>query len=69
VAPDPLTNLLYLKNAVLAWMCSASAEERRRMLPAIALLLQLSKEEVARVSARLGGEGGGLLTGAWSLWG
>jgi hypothetical protein len=40
-------------------MVSSAAAERRRMLPAIALLLRLSPAEVARIEAALGGGGSG----------
>jgi hypothetical protein len=40
-------------------MATPGAAERRRMLPAIALLLRLAPAEVARIAAALDAAGGG----------
>lgn len=53
-APDAAaTNLTFLKNAVVKWMVAGDLQERRKMLPAIALLLRLSPQEIAKVNAAL----------------
>jgi hypothetical protein len=58
-ATAEVTGLTYLKNAVVAFMLARETSERRRMLPAIALLLRLSPQEAERVAAAIGAEGGG----------
>jgi len=68
-ATDAVTNLQYLKNALVAYMCASGVEERRRMLPAISLLLHLRGDELKRIHAHLDAEGGGLLSSAWGLFG
>jgi len=49
------TSLTYLKNAVVAYMIAEGNAEKKRMLPAIAMLLKLSPGEVEKVSACLDG--------------
>jgi hypothetical protein len=65
-------NLQYLKNALVAYMAAGTAEEKRRMLPAITLLLHLSGDEVKRITGALeadAGGGGGVATALFSLFG
>ncbi|RYG52926.1 hypothetical protein EON66_09310, partial [archaeon] len=74
---NPLLNIEYLKNTIVAYMCSSSVAERGRMLPVIALLLQLRDDEQLRIKQHLEQEGGGLvesasrslLSSAWSMFG
>jgi hypothetical protein len=49
------TNLTYLKNSVVAYMIADGNTERKRMLPAIAMLLKLSPGEVEKISNSLDG--------------
>ena len=49
------TSLTYLKNAVVAYMIAEGNAEKKRMLPAISMLLKLSPGEVEKISACLDG--------------
>ena len=49
--PSSAVSLTFLKNAVVAILVATDVSERRRMVPAIAMLLKLSPEEAARVAA------------------
>lgn len=51
-APSSM-RLLYLKNAVLAWITSTNSGEKQRMVPAIRQLLKLSPSEVQQVQQAL----------------
>lgn len=42
-------SLEYLKNAIVSYMCTSGLEERKRMVPAIAMLLRLSPEEQSKI--------------------
>ena len=59
--PQPAVQMQYLANTLLAYMSAPSDAERARMLPAIGVLLSLSREQLDRVRARLRtpGHGGG----------
>jgi hypothetical protein len=74
---DAAAHLQYLKNAIVAYLSSTAASEHKRMLPAIVMLLKLSKAEEARIQTAIGKEAerdtaattggglGGLLGGLW----
>ena len=52
--------LTFLKNAIVAYMTCEDVGERRRMVPAIAMLLRLSPEELGKVNSSLDSEEGSL---------
>jgi hypothetical protein len=70
-ASKPAVNIQYLKNTIVSYMCSRHLEERKRMVPVVALLLHLSPEETQKITQQLEAEStksDGLLLSAFSLF-
>ena len=59
----------YLKNVVLSFLSTGDAAEKRRLLPVLAAIFRLSREECASIEQQLASEQAGLVGFARQIFG